>query len=47
MTRVHYELDDELHRQAKAAAAMRGVSLKQYLEDALRAAIEADRRAEK
>lgn len=40
MTRVHYEIDDELHRQAKAAAALRGISLKQFLEEALRAAID-------
>lgn len=39
VTRVHYEIDDELHRQAKAAAAIKGVSLKQFLEDALRDAI--------
>lgn len=39
VTRVHYEIDDELHRQAKAAAAMQGVSLKQFLEEALRAAV--------
>lgn len=40
MARVHYEIPDDLHRRAKAAAALAGVSLKQFLEDALRAATE-------
>ena len=43
VTRVHYEIDDDLHRQAKAAAAMKGVSLKQFLEDALRSAVKAEK----
>lgn len=41
---IRYELPDELHRRAKSAAALQGVSLKQFIEDALRAAVE---RAEK
>jgi hypothetical protein len=41
VTRVHYELDDDLHRRAKAAAGLRGVSLKAFVEQALEAAIQA------
>lgn len=39
MTRVHYEIDDDLHRQAKAAAALEGITLKEFVEDALAAAV--------
>ena len=39
MARVHYEIDDDLHRQAKSAAALAGITLKQFLEDALRDAV--------
>lgn len=47
MTRVHYEIPDELHRRAKAAAAMRGVTLKDFLIDALERSVEADDRKER
>jgi predicted HicB family RNase H-like nuclease len=36
---INYDIDDNLHRRAKAAAALEGVTLKQFLEDALEAAI--------
>lgn len=39
MSRIHYEVDDDLHRRAKAAAALEGVSLKVFLERALEAAV--------
>lgn len=39
---MNYSVPDELHRQAKSAAALKGVSLKQYVLDALAAAVEKD-----
>jgi predicted transcriptional regulator len=36
VTRVHYEIDDRLHREVKALAATEGKTLKQVVEDALR-----------
>jgi hypothetical protein len=36
---VKYTLPDDLHRRAKAAAAMQGTTLKQFLLDALEAAV--------
>jgi HicB family len=39
VTRVDFELDDELHRRAKAAAGFQGVSLKVFVEQALDAAV--------
>jgi hypothetical protein len=39
VARIHYEIPDELHREAKAAAAMRGVTLKDYVIDALQEAV--------
>jgi predicted HicB family RNase H-like nuclease len=33
--RIHYEIDDNLHRRAKAAAALRGQTLKEFVEEAL------------
>lgn len=29
--RIHYEIPDDLHRRAKAVAAMRGITLKDFL----------------
>lgn len=40
MARIHYEIPDDLHRRAKAAAAMKGQTLKDFLTDALAAAVE-------
>jgi predicted HicB family RNase H-like nuclease len=42
--RIHYEIDDDLHRRAKAAAALRGQTLKEFVEEALEELVE---RAEK
>lgn len=39
MARIHYEIPDELHRRAKAAAALEGVTLKAYVVAALEAAV--------
>jgi predicted HicB family RNase H-like nuclease len=38
--RIHYEIDDELHRRAKAAAALRGQTLKEFVEQALEQLVE-------
>lgn len=35
MARIHYEIDDNLHRRSKAAAAMQGITLKAFIEHAL------------
>jgi len=39
MTRIHYEIDDDLHRTAKAMATLQGVTLKTFVENALRAEV--------
>lgn len=36
---INYDIDDDLHRRAKAAAALQGVTLKAFLEEALEDAI--------
>ena len=38
--RIHYEIDDDLHRRAKAAAALRGQTLKEFVEEALAQLVE-------
>jgi predicted HicB family RNase H-like nuclease len=35
VTRIYYDLDEELHRRAKLAAVGRGVSLKAWLIEAI------------
>ncbi len=35
VAKINYDLPDDLHRRAKSAAALQGVSLKQFLIDAL------------
>jgi predicted HicB family RNase H-like nuclease len=39
MALINYELPDDLHRRAKAAAALRGVTLKDFVIDALEHAV--------
>jgi len=41
MAYVHYEIPDELHRRAKSAAALKGLTLKDFLIDALETATSA------
>ncbi|HZN15567.1 MAG TPA: hypothetical protein VFB78_14960 [Acidimicrobiales bacterium] len=41
MGRIHYEIPDDVHRRAKVAAAVQGVTLKQFLIAALARAVEA------
>ena len=38
--RIHYEIPDDLHRRAKAAAALRGQSLKDFVIAALEEAVQ-------
>lgn len=38
VARIHIVIPDDLHRRAKSAAALQGVSLKAFLTDALEAA---------
>ncbi len=40
VARIHYEIPDDLHRRVKVAAAQQGITLKQFLLDALEAAAE-------
>ena len=40
MARIHYEIPDDLHRRAKAAAALRGITLKDLIIDALRRVVD-------
>lgn len=37
MARIHYVIPDDLHRRAKAAAAERGQTLRQFVTDAIAA----------
>jgi hypothetical protein len=39
---IKYEVPDDLHRLAKAAAAIKGMTLKDYVIAALTKAVEAD-----
>lgn len=39
VARIHYEIPDDLHRQVKSHAALEGKTLKQYVIDALAAAV--------
>jgi predicted HicB family RNase H-like nuclease len=42
VVRIHYEIDADLHRRAKAQAAYRGITLREYIEQAITAAVTAD-----
>ena len=39
MPRIHYEIPDDLHRRAKAEAALRGLTLREFLIEALERAV--------
>lgn len=44
VARVHYEIPDDLHRKAKASAAMQGLTLREFVIQALSDAVaKADR----
>jgi predicted HicB family RNase H-like nuclease len=42
LVRIHYEIDDEIHRRAKANAALKGMTLREYVEQAIAQAVAAD-----
>lgn len=44
MPALNYDIPDELHRRAKAAAAIRGVTLRQFVLEALEAEVERQER---
>jgi len=39
MPRIHYEIPEELHRRAKAEAALKGLTLRDFLIEALERAV--------
>jgi predicted HicB family RNase H-like nuclease len=39
VARIHCEIPDELHRKAKSAAALAGITLKDFVEQALADAV--------
>lgn len=39
VARIHYEIPDDLHRQAKSVAALRGMTLKDFVIAALSSAV--------
>lgn len=39
MPRINYEIDEDLHRQAKAIAALEGMTLREFVEWALELAV--------
>jgi len=45
MALIHYDVPDELHRKAKAAAALQGVTLKDFLSKALEDAVKKQEKA--
>ncbi len=44
---VHYNLNEELHRRAKVAAAQQGITLKAFLEQALEEKLARDEKRKK
>ena len=46
VTRIYYDLDDELHRAAKLAAVTRGISLKAWLIEAIAEKLEREHSGE-
>ena len=44
MARIHYVIPDDLHREIKAAAALRGLTLRAFIIEALEEAAKAQRR---
>lgn len=45
VARIHYDIPDEVHRKAKSAAALQGVTLKDFLISALKDAIKRQEKA--
>lgn len=44
VARIHYEIPDDLHRRAKSAAALAGLTLKDFLQQALEEAVKKSER---
>jgi hypothetical protein len=44
VVRIHYEIPDDIHRRAKAAAALRGQTLKDFVTEAIEAAVDKSER---
>jgi hypothetical protein len=44
VARVNYSIPDDLHRKAKAAAALRGVTLRDYVIEVLQEGVDRDLR---
>jgi predicted HicB family RNase H-like nuclease len=44
MKRVNVQLPDEIHTRAKVVAVLKGVTLNEYLEAAIRDAVDRDKR---
>lgn len=44
VARIHYEIPDDLHRRVKSAAALQGVTLKDFLIRVLEEAVPEDKR---
>jgi predicted HicB family RNase H-like nuclease len=42
VTRIHYEIPDEVHRQAKIAAATQGITLKDFIIAAIEVAADTE-----
>ena len=42
MPRLNVNLDESLHRRAKSQAALKGLTLRDYVEQAIAAAVDAD-----
>jgi predicted HicB family RNase H-like nuclease len=40
MARVNYEVPDDVHRRAKAAAALEGITLREFIIQAMQAALD-------
>jgi predicted HicB family RNase H-like nuclease len=47
VVRINYELPDTLHREAKSAAAQQGVSLREFVTQAIEAAVDAHAKAKR
>jgi len=47
VARIHYEIPDDVHRQAKSAAALQGKTLKQFVIEALESAAAAQQKSKR
>jgi len=47
LKRISIDIPEDLHRRAKAAAALRGIELRRYVAEAIAAKLDADARIKK